>query len=644
MKKFYLTLVIACVAMVSFAQAPFKFNVEVDPKEYGFVTDEVVVSPSPLTFQVLFVGGSDKVQVNPIYDMEAQGEALAKQWHDFIGFTPDPDSEDLGWVSVNHEMIVANDSIGDGGGMTVFKIKRSLTGDRVEIVEQTLADGREGDFFNVDFVETVGNTGMNCGGIVGPEGRIWTAEEWFRSSNESIEDRDLGQFTIAEGTTENPITDATWEGTAYDGEVVEKFENYNWMVEIDPREAKAITKQYNWGRQAFEGGAFLDNTTVFLSEDATPGLFTKYVTSTPGDFTDLSAGTFYVFKHDEADATNGNWVEIDISDFDNMLNVRTKALEVGATIFNRLEWSAEIDGKIYMTETGRSGVGSRWANAIAAGGQLSPHIIPTVRERHPELVDKPDEEVLQFVADGFFRDYYGRVLEYDPATDEVTTYLDGGPYFESSPEMAAYPEKHLSNPDGLSSITINPGEADEKTFMLICEDLNQTSNGSVPAGVSNRTCELYMLDMEIADPTVEDLIRIGIVPAGAEVTGAIGLPDGKTILVNSQHPSENNPFPYNNSLTFAINNWDFAVSAIDEVTALEEDALGRTELSIYPNPVAQTVNFNKIVDVALYDINGKRVRVVRNTKSLDVIDLPKGTYLLKTSTGETRKLVVAQEK
>lgn len=43
------------------------------------------------------------------------------------------------------------------------------------------------------------------------------------------------------------------------------------MTEIDPRQAVAIRKQYNWGRQAFEGGVVMpDNQTVYLSVDATP--------------------------------------------------------------------------------------------------------------------------------------------------------------------------------------------------------------------------------------------------------------------------------------------------------------------------------------------------------------------------------------
>ncbi len=138
----------------------FFFDVSVDTT---WLPEEVVFPPSPLKHQILFVGGDDRVQTTATYG-NAPGQALAKQWHDFIGFTTDEESDDLGWVSVNHEMILMNDSIGDGGGMTTFKVKRDPVTDMLEVVPQTLADGRTGDFFNVDFVNTVGETGMNCGG------------------------------------------------------------------------------------------------------------------------------------------------------------------------------------------------------------------------------------------------------------------------------------------------------------------------------------------------------------------------------------------------------------------------------------------------------------------------------------------------
>ena len=84
------------------------------------------------------------------------GAYPAKQWHDFIGFTEDASGNSLRWIPVNHERVSHDPNIGDGGGMTaIFKIERDDNTDSIRIVSQTLGDGRTGDFFNVDFVNTV---------------------------------------------------------------------------------------------------------------------------------------------------------------------------------------------------------------------------------------------------------------------------------------------------------------------------------------------------------------------------------------------------------------------------------------------------------------------------------------------------------
>lgn len=46
------------------------------------------------------------------------------------------------------KMVEANDNIGDGGGMTVFKVAKS--GDSIVVVDQSLCDRSTGKYFNVD--------------------------------------------------------------------------------------------------------------------------------------------------------------------------------------------------------------------------------------------------------------------------------------------------------------------------------------------------------------------------------------------------------------------------------------------------------------------------------------------------------------
>jgi hypothetical protein len=176
--------------------------------------------------------------------------------------------------------------------------------------------------------------------------------------------------------------------------------------------------------------------------------------------------------------------------------------------------------------------------------------------------------------------------------------------------------------------------------MLICEDLNGTSFGRTPLEYpDDRMCELYILDMEVENPTIDDLIRLTQTPRGAEITGACPTADGKSILVNSQHPDTSNPFPYNNSLTFAITGFDDS-GAIDTLFVPVFEDVPENDFVIYPNPTERIVYFNKVTDVALYDITGKRIAVYRDVKSIDISRLSTGTYLLKTKDGEAKKLLV----
>lgn len=618
MKKLLLSASMLSLAITGFSQIPFPVKIDT-----SWSLKTVWMPKSPLKLQVLFVGGVDTVQTTATYGNPA-GKEVAKQWHDFIGFTPDntPGTQDLGWVSVNHEMIQRNDKIGDGGGMTVFKLRR-LNGDSLAIVPQTLNDGRSGRFFNVDFTNITGETGMNCSGISAPDGRIWTAEEWMAASNASISSglRDTTDFTI--GVT----TPAGFPGL--NGRTIKKFQNWNWMVEIDPKQAKAIRKQYNWGRAGWEGGAMMaDNKTIYLGEDATPGMFVKFVANTAGDFT---SGKTYFYKHDDPN----KWVEIP-SVLDTMLNLSKYGMSRGATMFTRLEWVAinKTNGKVYVTETGNDNPG----NAFKAGGVVAPHLIVAYKNRYKLMTgsDFPnsDAAAADSVRNGAFKDYYGRVLELDPTTNEVKTYIEGGPYNGSSASKPVnqYPDIHLSNPDGLNFMYVGG-----KTYMMISEDLNGRNWGRMPAeyqGSNQTVCETYLLDMSVANPSFTDLVRVAACAPGAEITGAISL-DSKTMLLNSQHPATSNTFPYNNSLTYAISGWDGLPTALAEIKKA-----GTPTFSIYPNPVARELNLDKVMDVAIYNMAGQRMRVYRDVKSIDVSELNSGTYIIMNDKGESLKFVV----
>lgn len=611
MKKLILLATISGLAYTNAnAQIPFPVNVDQD-----WQSKTVLMPKSPLKQQVLFVGGVDDVQTTATYGNPA-GTAKAKEWHDFIGFVKDTTEGALGWVVVNHEEISSNDKIGDGGGMTSFKIKRTK-GDVLEVMDQTLPDGRKGKFFNVDFVNTVGETGMNCGGISAKHiGRVWTAEEWFRSSNSSIMPaRDTADFVIS--------------GTDFafaNGKSIKKYQNYNWMVEVDPKTGKAIRKQYNWGRAGWEAGVVMDdNKTVYLFEDGTPGIFVKFEATTAGDFT---AGKTYVYKHD---GVSTKWIEIE-QNLDTLMQINAVACRRGATMFNRLEWGTVANGKVYITETGRSNVGTRFQGK---GGVISPTLVEGYKNyyqaKNGSAYGGTDAQAATEVMNNNFPDYYGRVLEFDPATETIRTYIHGGPYYDPSTSqgLPVYPDVHLSNPDGLATMTIG-----SKDYLMIQEDMNQRSHNSMPDGFAYERCELFIVDASIANPKYSDLQRITASAFDAEITGAIQI-DSKTILVNSQHPGSFNDSPYNHSLTYAITGFDGS----DPVSVVGKEVKAET-FSVYPNPTARELHLSKVMDVAIYDINGKRIKVYRQVRTINVADMAAGTYFIRSGEGETLKFIV----
>lgn len=614
-------LAIGALAAITTAAQAQDFPVSIQPVTMiPYLQGRVVVPPSPLKYQNIFVGGVDTVQTSAIADKPA-GKAVAKQWHDYIGYAPADDA--LGYVVVNHEMVSKDDAIGDGGGMTMFKLGKKADG-TLEVLNQTLSDGRTGKFFNVDFVNTVGETGMNCGGVSW-NGRIWTAEEWYQTSNAGINSkgegiRDTTDFTIgAKQPSGFP---------ALDGTKIKKYQNMNWMVEINPKDAKAVRKQYNWGRQGFEGGVVMsDQKTVYLSEDGAAGqsLFTKFVADEPGDFT---KGKLYFYKQNPGQFT-GTWVQVpnDLpANWNIMVAPHQWAKTQGITGFTRLEWTAlnKTTGKIYITETGVDKPGSNYKRALGDGWTLPKH-----------TTDRAAAQGVSVDSSAYW-DYYGRVLEFDPSDNSMRSYIEGGPFVETKDATPdKYPSKHLSNPDGLGFLYVNG-----KTYMVIEEDLNGLTMGRMPnTAMGGTNCEAWLLDMS-KTPSIDNLYRLAISPYGSEITGFASLDDGNTVLINVQHPDNVaiTDAASKNSLTFSISGLKQLISGIEHEGNGGEQ--GPAEIRIHPNPTSREIRFGTAIDAALYNAQGERVRVVRNSETIDIRDLASGTYYVMTTDGKTHQVVV----
>lgn len=450
--------------------------------ESNFDTEDLIL-PEGFTYRVLFQEKNDLVT-------RADGEKFpAKGYHDLSVFIPDEEEpETKGLLYISHETKYADPNLGDGGGATVFEIEK--------------VDGSwqiQGDFNHVDF-SGVGYTNRNCGGSLTPNGTVFTCEETWAWNTEAL-------YRGGEGHTDT--------SHIYGLSV---WENMGYVVEVDPRTRQVIQKHHKMGKYVHEDAhCTADGKAVYLTDDIAPGVFFKYETVEPYDYSD---GQLYAYRQSE-DGESGSWIALPM-DTTSLINCQRIAREKGASMFIRHEWIEEINGKLYICETGDDNFD--WEYSIGLGGHVPNYIREnlTVDEAH-------------------FDDPFGRILEFDPETNKMQPYLEGG-FFSDS--IACF-----SNPDCNTSVIIGG-----KQYLVISEDINWYDRGRVNAEAEANKAfynEIYFLDMSIENPTVEDLLRFCVAPKGAETSGVIFLPDG-AMIINVQHPSGSNKAPFNRSTTIIV--------------------------------------------------------------------------------------------
>ena len=441
---------------------------------------KTIILPEGFTYTVLFSEGDEVTR-------EDGQKFPAKGNHDMVVFVPDEESPNTkGILYVSHETKYKNEDLGDGGGATIFDIEE--------------IDGKwqvTSEFSHVDF-SGVGYTNRNCGGTLTPNGTIFTCEEAWAHSTDYL-------YHNGEG-----MTDTSWvNGRPY-------WQNMGFIVEVDPKTKKVIKKHYQMGKFVHEDALCTkDGKTVYLSDDMNPSVFFKFETNTAYDY---NSGNLFAYKLLD-DGINGEWLPLP-NDTSSWLDIRNVALEKGASMFVRHEWLEEINGKIYISETGDDDY--NLTQSVAKGGALTQYA----------------KENLKSEGDQNFNDPYGRILEFDMATNQMKIYLEGG----MIDSMSCF-----SSPDCNTSVKIGG-----RTYLVLSEDIIGTEKGRSGDGQSGFFNEVYFLDMSIEKPTVNDLMRFCVAPFGSETTGVIFTPDGKSMIMNIQHPDRNNPPPFNKSCTIII--------------------------------------------------------------------------------------------
>lgn len=468
----------------------FIFN----PVDTSFVSTQLIVPGGKFKLAMLYMeGDSERVEWKNML-------APAKGKHDFMAFLPINGSPTHGILWVNHETTVPHDQIGDGGGASVMEVYRDTLGGWKLI----------GFPYAIDF-SSVGGTLANCLGTTTPWGTILTSEEIEPASARTLHGRDsLAQLMVRD--TANIGGRPRWM-------------NYGWMVEVDPIKREVLGKRHAMGRFMHEGAfAMPDERTFYLLDDEAPGAFFKFVADTARN---LNSGQLYAYRH-VADTLGSHWLRLPRGR-DSLLYARRHAFQGGATMFIRLEDIDQLeDGSFILTETGKDS--ADFSTGLALGGKVAPHL-----ER-------------LHVGNRRYNDRHGRLLRFDPKTDEFTVLLEGGQALEDKSIV-------LSNPDNIA--------IDRKRGLLVIqEDLNGSSDGRIPAGTGIASKakpgerqvvnEIYFIPLSNAKLRLDDLRRFAVLPVGFESTGAVFTPDGGSLFINLQVGDDPGVPPFDRSMTVVV--------------------------------------------------------------------------------------------
>ena len=371
-----------------------------------------LILPDGFTWKVLFSEEMDQVK-------RADGQYFpAKGKHDLTVFIPsDEDPNNKGILYISHETSGPNADLGDGGGATVFDIVRK--NGSWEVV---------GDFHHIDF-SSIGFTDRNCGGSLGPNGNVFTCEETWGYDNEYFTKKGLKDPGFDNG--------------------LPMWQNIGYVVEVDPRERKVVKRHMNMGKLVHEDVHFTeDGKTCYITDDYSPGVFMKLEMPDKGA---IDEGQLYAYKQSE-DGESGEWLSIPM-DTSSLVNCRKVAVEKGATLIIRHEWVEEINGKLYISETGEDHFS--WKESMALGGTVPNY----ARENLAE-------------SETTFDDPFGRIVVFDPSTNRMSSYLEGGFFSDSS--------GCFSNPDCNTSVSING-----KQYLVISEDINWFDRGRAGADAAS---------------------------------------------------------------------------------------------------------------------------------------------------------------
>jgi uncharacterized protein len=372
------------------------------------------------------------------------------------------------------------------GGSLVRVMKNSVTG-RYEWVKNDPLNRRLDATTKIPFkwphsiagAKAAVGTLANCAGGTTPWGTVLTCEENSENFFGILRIDEKGNRTISPS-----YIDYGWN----------KFfdyppEHYSWVVEVNPMTGDAH-KLVSLGRFAHECATVTVGSTgqaiVYSGDDLSGGCLYKFISKKPND---LSEGTLFA-----ADFKAGRWIPLDRertpslkerfkSQTELLIQTRTAASLVGATPLDRPE-DIEIDPAtkaVFVTQTNNKATSNFYGSVT-------------------KIVEKNGDPL--------------------SLTFESSTFLAGGT------------ESGFACPDNLVF--------DARGNLWFTSDISGHEAGSreyKPFGNNG----LFYVPLSGRD--AGRVFKVASAPFGAEFTGPVFTPDGKTLLLAVQHPGEDSVFP-----------------------------------------------------------------------------------------------------
>ncbi len=254
------------------------------------------VTPTAQTQRLVLPPSHDFQVLAQFGDTLADGSTL-KTAPDFTAFVPKNERNDIGYLSINHELA------GLQGGVTVFDLNFDKTRQIWEI-NQGLP---------INF-STAGGINQPCSGTITPWGTVISGEESILSSD-------------------------------FDNN---GFKDSGWLIETNPGNRQFIQKIWHAGCAQHENCCVAsDQQTVYWgADDFTYGYVFKYVAAQKRQ---LAKGKLFVLLRDSSTASTATWVQVPNETPAQCNNINAFCQQVGAWNFSGIE-DVEIGpyGKIYF--------------------------------------------------------------------------------------------------------------------------------------------------------------------------------------------------------------------------------------------------------------------------------------------------------